>query len=76
MDDGRYARIECKLGSREIEDGARHLLELRRLIREANEANPKHRLREPDLMMVLAGGEMGYTREGGVKVVPVGCLRD
>lgn len=76
LDDGRYALIECKLGSKEIEEGAKHLLELRRLVREANEANPEHRLREPDLMMVLTGGEMGYTREDGVKVVPIGCLRD
>lgn len=35
--DGRYALIECKLGSSEIEDGARHLLEPKRLIREHNE---------------------------------------
>ena len=76
LDDGRYALIECKLGSGEIEDGAEHLLELRRLVREANMANPQHRLREPDLLMVLTGGEMGYTREDGVKVVPIGCLRD
>lgn len=74
--DGRYALIECKLGSREIEDAAKHLLELKRLVREANEANSQHRLREPDVLMVLTGGEMGYTREDGVKVVPIGCLRD
>lgn len=76
LEDGRYALIECKLGSREIEDGAKHLVELRQLVREANDANPKHKLREPDLMLVLTGGEMGYTRDDGVKVVPVGCLRD
>lgn len=33
LSDGRYALIECKLGSREIEDGAAHLLELKRLIK-------------------------------------------
>ena len=74
--DGRYALIECKLGSREIEDAARHLKELKQLIVEANEANPQHPLREPDVLMVLTGGEMGYTREDGVKVVPIGCLKD
>ena len=74
--DGRYALIECKLGSREIEDAARHLKELKQLIVEANEANPQHQLREPDVLMVLTGGEMGYTREDGVKVVPIGCLKD
>ena len=34
--DGRYALIECKLGSKEIEDGASHLVELKRLFREHN----------------------------------------
>ena len=36
LGDGRYALIECKLGSGEIEDGASHLVELKRLIREYN----------------------------------------
>ena len=30
-------RLECKLGSQEIEDAAEHLLELKGLIQEANE---------------------------------------
>lgn len=29
LDDGRYVLIECKLGSREIEEGAKHLLEIK-----------------------------------------------
>ena len=76
LDDGRYALIECKLGSREIEDGAKHLLEIKRLIAEKNKTEKQIRLREPDLLIVLTGGEMAYTREDGVKVIPIGCLRD
>lgn len=76
LDDGRYALIECKLGSREIEEGAHHLLEIKRLIAEKNEREGKTILKEPDLLIVLTGGEMGYTREDGVKIVPIGCLRD
>jgi hypothetical protein len=76
LDDGRYALIECKLGSREIEDGAKHLLEIKRLVAEKNKAEQQIRLREPDLLIVLTGGEMAYTREDGVKVIPIGCLRD
>jgi hypothetical protein len=76
LDDGRFALIECKLGSREIEEGANHLLEIKRLISEKNKAEKQIRLREPDLLMVLTGGDMAYTREDGVKVVPIGCLRD
>lgn len=37
LEDGRYALIECKLGSAEIEDGAGHLKELVGLIRKHNE---------------------------------------
>ena len=34
------------------------------------------KLREPDLLIVLTGGEMAYTREDEVKIIPIGCLRD
>lgn len=76
LDDGRYALIECKLGSREIEDGAKHLLEIKRLVSEKNKSENQIRLREPDLLIVLTGGEFAYTREDGVKIIPIGCLRD
>lgn len=76
LDDGRYALIECKLGSREIEDGARHLLEIKHLIREKNKVEKSSRLKEPDLLIILTGGEMAYSRADGVKVIPIGCLRD
>ena len=76
LDDGRYALIEYKLGSRDIEDGAKHLLEIKRLIAEKNKTEKQIRLREADLMIVLTGGGMAYTREDGVKVIPIGCLRD
>lgn len=76
LEDGRYALIECKLGSRDIEDGAKHLLEIQRLIRQKNETEKQVPLREPDLMIVITGGEFAYTREDGVKVIPLGCLKD
>ncbi len=74
--DGRYALIECKLGSNEIEEGAGHLLELQSLIREHNIGEKQVPLREPDLMIVLTGGKMAYTRPDGVKIIPIGCLKD
>ncbi len=74
--DSRYALIECKLGSREIDEGAKHLLQLRNLIREKNQGEKQMPLREPDLLIVLTGGEMAYTREDGVKVIPLATLRD
>ena len=74
--DGRYALIEFKLGSAEIEMGAKHLLEIKELVRQSNEKEKQIRLREPDLLMVVTGGPMAYSRPDGVKVVPLGCLKD
>lgn len=76
LDDGRYALIECKLGSRDIEEGAKHLIGLKNLVKEKNEKEKQMTLRLPDLLIVLTGGELAYTREDGVKVIPIGCLKD
>ncbi len=76
LDDGRYALIEFKLGSNEIEEGAAHLLQLKRLIKDHNLKAAQVPLREPDLLMVITGGEMAYTRDDGVKIVPIGTLRN
>ena len=74
--DGRYALIEFKLGSAEIDEGAKHLLKIRELVRAYNKAEKQVPLREPDLLMVITGGSMAYTREDGVKVIPIACLKD
>jgi hypothetical protein len=76
LDDGRYALIECKLGSNEIEEGSKHLLELKRLIQEHNKGEKQVPLREPDLLIILTGGSMAYTRPDGVKIIPLACLKD
>ncbi len=76
LEDGRYALVEVKLGGRKIEEGAAHLVELRNLVRKYNENERQVPLREPDLLLVLTGTDMAYTRPDGVKVVPIGCLRD
>lgn len=73
--DGRFALIECKLGSHQIEEGAAHLLKIRDLIRAYNAKEQQVPLREPDLMMVITGGPMAYTREDGVKVIPLAALK-
>lgn len=76
LDDGRYALIECKLGSRDIEEGAKHLLTLKSLVQKYNETSEQIKLREPDLLIVITGGEIAYTRNDGVKIIPLACLRD
>lgn len=75
LKDGRYALIEIKLGSSEIEEGAKHLLEIRNLIREYNKTEKQCPLAEPDLLMVITGGAMGYTRDDGVHIVPVSAMK-
>ena len=74
--DGRYALIECKLGSHDIDNGAGHLLELKRLIGEHNRKEVQVPIREPDLLIVMTGGHIAYTRPDGVKVIPLSCLKD
>ena len=73
---GQFALIEFKLGSSEIEEGAQHLIEVQNLIKEYNKKEKQVPLREPDLLIVITGGELAYTREDGVKVIPLACLRD
>ncbi len=74
--DGRYALIEFKLGSFEIEEGAKHLLEIEKLIIDHNKNENQTPLRLPDLKIVITGTKYGYKRDDGVLVVPIGCLKD
>ena len=76
LEDGRYALIEFKLGSSEIEMGACHLLEIRELVRKFNEQDRQVKLREPDLLLIITGGKIAYTRPDGVKVIPLATLKD
>ena len=76
LSDGRYALIECKLGSKEIETGAEHLNILKELVKTHNKEEKQVPLREPDLLIILTGGKMAYTRPDGVKIIPLACLKD
>ena len=76
LKDGRYALMEFKLGSRDIEEASKHLLQLKELIVKYNHDNQTSKLREPDLLIVITGGELAYTRKDGVKIIPIGCLKE
>lgn len=69
LHDGRWAAIEVKTGSREIEEAAKHLLKLKDKVN-------VDKMREPSFLMVLTGTELAYRREDGVLVVPLGCLKN
>jgi len=68
LHNGRYALIETKLGSLEIDEASEHLLKLKDLI-------VKNKLRPPEFLMVLTAGQYAYKRDGDVLVVPIGCLK-
>lgn len=69
LEDGRWAAVEVKLGSREIDEGAANLLKLA-----SNIDSTRHQ--KPSFLMVLTGGEFAYRRADGVLVVPIGTLKD
>ena len=73
--DGKYALIEIKLGSNEVEEGAAHLNEIEKLVAEYNAHEKQAPLRLPDLKIILTGSQYAYKREDGVFVIPIGCLK-
>lgn len=74
LKDGRYALLEFKLGSTNIEKGANNLIKLDNLIKKHIKENNLN-IKEPSFLAIVTGGEFAYTREDGVKVLPIGCLR-
>ena len=66
--DGRWALIEVKTGSKQIEEAAGNLVKLAATI-------DTDKIGEPAFLMVLTGGQYAYRRSDGVFVVPIGCLK-
>ncbi len=69
LNDGRWAAVEVKLGTKQIEEASRHLQELARKVND-------EKMGKPSFLMVLTGGEFAYQRKDGVFIVPIGCLKD
>lgn len=76
LEDGRYGLLEIKLGSNEIEMGAKHLCEIESLVKKANETEKQMKIMPPSFKAVITGGQYGYRRKDGVYVIPIGCLKD
>lgn len=75
LKNGDYALIEFKLGNAYIDEGAKHLLKLKNILEEnINEKNLK--MKKPKFLAIITGTEFAYTRKDGVKVIPIGCLKD
>lgn len=69
LNDGRWAAIEIKLGTKEVEEAAKHLLALKQRVN-------TQKMREPAFLMIITGEGFAYQRKDGVFVVPVGCLKN
>ncbi len=69
LHDGRWAAVEVKTGSKEIEEAAENLIQLSHDV-------DTSKIGEPAFLMVLTAGQFAYQREDGVYVVPIGCLKD
>lgn len=69
LDNGKWAAVEVKLESSEIEEGAEHLKTLAAKI-------DTERFLAPSFLMILTGGEFAYRRDDGVYIVSLGCLKD
>ena len=76
LNNGKYALIEFKLGGKQIDEGALHLIEIEELIKRYNQKETQCPLRLPDLKIVITATEYGYKRPDGVFVIPIGCLKD
>ena len=76
LNDGRYALIEFKLGENEVNDAAKHLCEIEKLVAEYNEKEKNCPMLLPSLKLVITATEYGYKREDGVFVIPIGCLKN
>ena len=76
LKNGKYALIEIKLGQNGIDEGAKHLCEIEKLIVEYNKKEHQTPIRLPDLKIVITGTQYGYKRDDGVFVIPIGCLKD
>lgn len=67
MPDGRWAAFEVKLGLREIDVAAGHLLRLKARV-------DTKAIGEPLLLAVITASGYGYLRDDGVAVIPIGAL--
>ena len=81
--DGRYALIEIKTGAGAVPAAEKNLLKFKEMIRKHNEKameNTEHpgvAYREPsELICICANAPMAYTTEKGMRVLPIGCLKD
>lgn len=65
LNDGQWAAIEVKMGENEVDKAAENLKKLSNL----------HKTVKPSFLMILTNTQLGYQRQDGVYVIPIGCLK-
>jgi predicted AAA+ superfamily ATPase len=65
LNDGKWAAIEVKMGENEVDKAAENLKKLANL----------HKTVKPSFLMILTNTQLGYQRQDGVYVIPIGCLK-
>lgn len=65
LNDGKWAAIEVKMGENEVDKAAENLKKLANL----------HQTIKPSFLMILTNTQLGYQRQDGVYVIPLGLLK-
>lgn len=68
LPDGRWAAVEVKLGSAQVDQAAKKLISLQEKV-------DTSQMHEPSFLMIVTGTEYAYRRRDGVLVVPLACLK-
>ena len=69
LHDGRWGAVEAKLGSGMIDEAAENLKKIKNKVESET-------MGAPSFLAVITGTEYAYTREDGVHVIPIGCLKN
>jgi hypothetical protein len=67
--DGRWGAAEIKLGANEFDKASRNLKSLEAII-------DTEKMNKPSFLMIITGSKLGYRRDDGVLIVPIGCLKN
>ena len=78
LKNGRYALIEIKLGEGQIPEAEDHLLKIQDKIKAYNDSceDPYMKMDLPSALLIIVGSTTAYDLKSGVKVVPIGCLKN
>lgn len=69
LKNGKWGAVEVKMGQKEIEKAALHLLALKKKV-------DTQKMGKPSFLLILTAGEYGYLRPDGIWVVPIGALKN